>query len=178
MNTEEQIYEKVKELNKIVKEGINIPQIDKLNLHNEWVNQPLLYMKYGQALAEASELRDHFKNALERTKASLNINIRKKKEKNKEKVTEGIIEASIVDNEDYHETTRDLELVSGIASKLSTIVKSIDQRKKALEGLVQLYIGEYFSVPREPKSTGGQFEKKKDNELRRKQRKNLNKKKE
>lgn len=172
MNKDEKIL--MEEYTKIITEGNSIPAIDTLKLHEEWIQQPLLYTEYGGALARASELRDLLKDRLEWRKAELNTRVRENKAKKGEKITETLIESLVLQEPEYLEVSNDLRSITGIVSELSVIVKSLDQRKKALEGLVQLYIGEYFSIPKEPKSTEGKFEAEKDEGLKEKQREGLN----
>lgn len=170
-------YEKYQEL---LDEFEDLLPIDETDLHNEWRLQPVIYRKYSEALSMVSLVKDMVKNELEKLRAKLYIKIKEDGLKNNKKLTESHLESYILVDEEYQKMERKFINIMKMERSFIGCIKSLDQRKKALEGLVQLYVNEYFSIPREPKTrksdSFNEERRKKTEETKSNQRKGLNKK--
>jgi len=136
-------------------------EIDIDALDTEWLKQPKLYMEAAEAATELNADLAMEKDVLEGLKAQLSLKIREDPEAfGIGKTTEAIIASAIISQGSYMEQ---LELVRTVKHKHESAmnkVKALDHRKKALENLVQLYIGQYFSSPREEREEGQESIKK------------------
>jgi len=131
--------------------------IDPLQLEEEWLRQPLLYQKAAEDLEEHMRMRDAANLSLDETVASVRANITSAPEKHglKEKATVGSINDATDLNEEIKKSKRHYDSMNRDFQHAQNVLKSIDQKKKALENLVQLYIGQYFSIPKEGKQIDG-----------------------
>lgn len=137
-------------------------EIDGDSLDEEWIKQPRLYMKYARASAEIAAERDHAKEVLDVVQAELDIDIRRNPQKYNlptdkngiPKVTEGAIKSCILLSKEYKLVFDEYTKTKLEADIILAGLRAMEHRKKALEGLVQLYIGEYFSKPRQSKAEG------------------------
>lgn len=128
--------------------------IDKYSLDLEFERQPMLYHKYALLLTEAETKRDMLKNKIDVVHAQLNGMIRSDpKGYGIEKPTETAIESAIIQTQDYKNAIEEHSQAVYEAKILKTAVESLMQKKTALENLVRLYLGEYYSkeVPKEVK---------------------------
>jgi hypothetical protein len=128
-------------------------EIDETALDVEWLGQASLTFKYCRHAAEMERVRDQAKENLNITRAEIDQKIRNNPEKYKiEKVTEGSISAAILVHEDYKEANQayidaifELNVAKGA-------VDAFQDRKKALENLVQLHGQSYFAGPKVPRN--------------------------
>lgn len=123
--------------------------IDEKDLVNEWEKQPELFFKYSVKLADARRDLDEEKAALSVVHAELDREIRENPEEfGMGKVTEPAIKAAIPLQDVYQEQERKIREVKHRVEVLSAYVAALDQRKKALEKIVDLHGQQYWSVPR------------------------------
>lgn len=128
--------------------------IDEMQLHKEWLNQPRLYLQYASKLADATHEFDEAKSQLEVTKSEIDADIRRDPDSyNLEKVTETSIANTIPMQEPYREATNNLLEAKHRRDVLDAAVTALDHRRKALEKLVDLHLSGYFAAP---KSSGDQ----------------------
>lgn len=126
--------------------------IDPHQLDEEWLKQPSLYMQYAHQSALSQKIRDKAKERLEVVRAQLDKKIRKDPGKYEViKVTETTVANAILEQKEYQEAKQDFDELSYDANILQSAVRAFEQRKKALEGLVTLWVGNYFSGPKEPR---------------------------
>jgi hypothetical protein len=124
-------------------------EIDPLRLDQEWVDQPRLFHSYALKMANADAKVDAAKGQLDLAKAVVEKAIRDNPEEfGLEKVTESAIAACVIQQEDYQDALKLLNMLRHKASVLKVAVTALDQRKKALEKLVDLHGQDYFSTPR------------------------------
>lgn len=134
-------------------------EIDKDSLDEEWIKQPHIYMQYAKAAAETAMERDIAKEALDVTRAEVDMDIRQNPEKYNApedkhgvaKVTEAFVSSCIILSNEHKSCLKEYNKKKLEADLIAAGLRAMEHRKKALEGLVQLYIGEYFSTPRQPK---------------------------
>lgn len=134
------------------------------NLDKEWVNQPKLYYTFG----EQSEILENklikkeqeisvAQEDLKRIAAEIDLDIRRSPEKYSlpEKTTETMIAKAILLQPNYDKKVKEINLLIEEKNKLAykvgllqKILKAIEQKKAALENLVSLWIGNYYSTPK------------------------------
>lgn len=123
-------------------------QIDENSLDKEWKHQPFLYMQYAEELAKANSSAQHQKEKMDVIKAELDTKYRRLIDSEGEKVTEARVNARIMTDETYQKAQEECHKADYEASILSAAVKAFEHKKKALEKLVDLYLGGYYSAPR------------------------------
>jgi len=126
-------------------------QIDENSLDVEWVGQPRMYFKYASMLADAKREQDQAKVELDLVTAELDMVIRSDPDKfGIGKVTEAAIKATVLAQKEYGKAQKAVLTAKHGVDVLGAAVTALDHRKKALEGLVQLRLANYFSEPRAP----------------------------
>jgi len=125
--------------------------IDAEMLDVEWVKQPRLYMKYSELSAQADKECQKAKENLDAVVAQLDSEIRKTAQMNETKITEAAIRNTLILRPEYKKAFETYTEKTYQASIISAAVKAFEHRKKALESLVQLWIGSYFSGPKQPR---------------------------
>lgn len=152
--------------------------IDLEMLEKEWLKQPGLYAKYSQLKAEAKKEMDR---AAEKVKTVRSELILKAKKGDKEllgfKPTESTIEAWYRTQDAWQEAKQEYIDAEYEYNMMDGAVFAFSQRKSALESLVSLWIGNYYSTPKSPKSKDGEsFKSKALDKSDEKQREALNRK--
>jgi hypothetical protein len=126
--------------------------IDKYNLEDEWCKQPSLAFKWTALVAEAERKLDKLKTEREICRANLDSEIRKHPiTHGLGKVTENAIEGIIVNDDSYKEVSNRYIEAKRHLGIVQAASKAIDHRKQALEGLVKLYLNNYYVQPYVPK---------------------------
>lgn len=124
-------------------------EIDPFQLDREWVDQPVMYHRAAVQLAEAKRQLDHAKTAMELTKADLYAAISANPEQfGLSKTTETAISQAMVCQKLYQEGQGAIRKAKYQVDVLEAAVLALDQRKKALENLVQLHLSDYYAAPR------------------------------
>lgn len=121
-------------------------QIDIRNLHEDWVKQPALRAHWGRIQSEVGNERDLLKKQLDEIKAEKDIYFRKNWQElfPDIKMTEGAISNVVILSTEYQELhDKYLNSVKKV-NDVSNIMKTLDDRKYALENEVKLYIANYF----------------------------------
>lgn len=148
-------------------EEFDFHEIDLHNLHREWVAQVRMYRYYAEQLADARREHEHAKTNREIAEkdlklagAEVDLEIRRSgpEKFDLEKLTEPSIEGLVRTNKKYKtaqdEVFRFQRAAIDIGHKvgmLEAAVKTLDNRKKALEDAVQLRLSDYFSEPKKPR---------------------------
>jgi len=124
--------------------------IDADTLDKALVEQPALFFKHSKRLADARLALDEAESAFDVTKAELSLMIRDfpKKFGLGDKVTEGSVNAVLSSHESCQKAQRKIHRCKHNVELLSSMVKALDHRKRALEKLVDLHGQNYFSSPR------------------------------
>ena len=131
-------------------------KIDFAQLDINWRDHSANYMKWSEKWVNAVSERDRAKEAVDVLKAELNIKYRKKLDDGK-KPTEGAITAAVLSDNVYKEQQQNLLDTNERVNLLATTKTAFEHRKKALEGLTQLWLGGYFSNPNIPSEIKEQF---------------------
>ena len=126
-------------------------RIDESSLDLEWLDQPLLMMRYTRNAAVARKKLEDAKERLEFTKAKLDKDIRTNPDDyDLAKVTDAAVSSSLLVQEEYTEAYQTYITAKFEADVAQGAVNAIEQRKSALENLVRLYGLQYFAGPKEP----------------------------
>lgn len=125
--------------------------IDFAKLHYALRDQALQYMKWSEKWANAIARRDKAQEALEVQKALLDRGIREEADAQGRKITENGIAALLKAHPDMVEARNNVISLTEQANILQSTKIAFEARKKALEGLVQLYVNGYFAAPNLPK---------------------------
>ena len=149
--------------------------IDEFALDREWKYQPSLYFKYAEQQAIAGKIRDEAKEKLDVVKAELDSIARKELPAFGKKITENQITNWIIQQKTYQEASANLIQANYEANMMANAVRAMDHRKAALENLARLWVGQFYSTPREPPENEGQLEAKIENNKTKKQRQGLKK---
>lgn len=151
----------------LVREGLPEPEllfdIDKNRLDDEWLNQPKRYFEWAVQLEDAradiddaKREYDVTKTEFDEVKAKVELDIRNDPDDyHLPKVTDKSIAAVVLMQLDYKEAEDSLykaqeriDTAKHRAGILQAVVSALDQRKKALEKLVDLHGQKYFATPR------------------------------
>ena len=138
-------------------------RIDENALDLEWLLQPQLMINYAQAAAEAARVFDLKKEKLSLTRAELDKDIRTTPEKyDVVKVTETVIENTIIMQEEYIEANREMIEAKFQKELAYAAVTALDQKKTALENLVRLHGQQYFAGPKVPRELSEERKKREE----------------
>lgn len=132
--------------------------IDLARLEEEWVRQPSLAEEYGRQLADARQEYDLAKRRLDVAEAEAERDIRTDPVSyGISKVTEGAIKAAVILDKRVAKASTEVIQSNHSVGIAEAAKNAIEHRKKALEGAVSLFIAQYYSKPKEPKSANKQF---------------------
>lgn len=124
----------------------------------EWVKQAQTFFKYAQLAAQARDRMDRQKDALDVIMAGLGLKIRTNPASyGLEKITEAGVQAAIILNKEYTAANDTLNQLKYEYEVLSAAVRSLDQKKTALENLVRLQGQSYFAGPESPRNIGKEW---------------------
>lgn len=128
-------------------------KIDERALDIEWLEQPRLMKRYCSYAAQAERELDLAKLALDVEKATLDQEIRTNPEQfGISKITEPAVSNTIITNNRYQTMMKRWIDAKYEARLAQDAVRSIDQRKTALENLVKLHGMSYFAGPTAPRN--------------------------
>lgn len=119
-------------------------QINKYKLDAECENQANLYGRYAVEYAEAQAEQDKAENSLKLTMAEVDLSIRENSDK---KPTESAINSMVLMSEEVKKAKRRLEEASERVYLLNAQVRAFEHKKAMLDGLIQLYIKNYYATP-------------------------------
>lgn len=120
-------------------------KINKYKLDEECLTHASRYAFYAEACADAKTNATKAKDNLELVMAERNVAIREELSKSDKKVTEAMINANILKDEEVLKAKAELRDAEDVCSKLDVAVKSFDARKSELDNLTKLYCAGYFS---------------------------------
>jgi len=121
--------------------------LSRLDVH--WTEQPKIVARFSKEQADAKDELRRAKGKLEAVRAELGSDIRRNpKEYDVEKPTEGAVNSTIPTCPEFIVAQNKVFKLEHLSDLLHGILKALDDRKRALEGLVYLYGQDYFSVPK------------------------------
>lgn len=125
--------------------------VDENALDREWVGQPRLFFRYAAKLADARRDSEQAKTEVELVKAELELAIRSSPEKFElAKITEAAVTATVLSQGEYGRVRQASLDAKHTVDVLEAAVTALEHRKRALEGLVQLRLANYYSSPKAP----------------------------
>jgi len=126
--------------------------IDVNRLDVEWLQQPMLYAKYGELLVEAQEKYNKLKDKLDYIKGKLFHAIKTDPASyGIDKPTDTAIMTKISTIPEYRKVLRNLANAKKEVDYLQVALRAVEQRKYTLENLVRLLSMEYFASPENPR---------------------------
>lgn len=120
--------------------------IDPLRLDKEWLDQPQMYINQAERTARAQLKYDEACSDLKRTKAELDREIRDNPANyGISKLTETIVEQTIYAQPEYHASDSAVNSMRFNLNLENGRLEGLQQKKRALTMLVELWIREYYS---------------------------------
>jgi hypothetical protein len=141
------------------KEQVDFLGIDEGELHREWLRQPGLYAKYAKKLAKAKLEADraHSRMLVKYTESERLIR-NDPGAYGLRKLTEPAVKAAVQVHPMYRKAVRAHNEAKYNVGIVDAYVTALEHRKRALENLVSLWLGDYFSTPRAPREARGHLE--------------------
>ena len=124
------------------------PDINKLVW--EWVRQPKLFFHWSEKLRKARKRLERAERDFKLTQSEIDLKIRKSPKKYglSEKPLEKAIANVVLQKPKFKAAQKIVFKIQDRVNTLKNVVVSLDQRKKALEKLVDLHGQQYFATPR------------------------------
>lgn len=136
----------------VAKEDTDVLDIDRDNLHVEWLKQAKVFGEWCLKLADKKHELDIAESKLDVAIAELDHEIRSHPDRyNIAKVSEPAIKLAIRSHERHQKATNRVNRVRHEVAVIEAYVKALDHKKKALENLVVLWMNDYFAEPNVPR---------------------------
>jgi hypothetical protein len=130
-------------------EDFSFFDVDPTRLDQEWVEQPKLYFRYARKVAELQGAVEQAKAAIDVVEAECSSRVRANPERFKvAKVTDKAVSERVYQMAEYQEAVLEYQRLRKALDVYKAAVTALDHRKRALENLVKLWLGEYYSNPR------------------------------
>ena len=126
----------------------NVFKIDRNNLVQEWNDHSEIYGEYARKLADAKFEYEKECAILEVMKADLDKKIRANPEKYEIKLTENSIKNCITCDKKIIDQNKKILEIKHNTDILQAAIYTFEHRKKALENLVTLLLGNFYSMPK------------------------------
>lgn len=120
--------------------------IDKHDLDNELVQQPVLYHTVADKLAVATDDQIRAKDALEQTEATADRHIRAAADADGKKLTESAVKAQLAVNPAVIGATDNLREATSEVAKLAALRESYAQRSYMVRELCNLFTAGYWQT--------------------------------
>lgn len=134
--------------------------VDESQLAEEWIAHPQRVYEYAQLAADTRAALDELKRKDDVIRAEVGLAIRRSPESyGLTKVTEGLVESVITTDHDVQESAQCIIECKHKLDLAMAAVTAMDNKKKALECIVQLHATSYFANPRNPKSIESQIDR-------------------
>jgi len=122
-------------------------EIDIYQLEKEWLKQAVIFMEYMEKTIKMENEKGVFKDKIIKLRAELDLKIRNEFAQRGVKVTEKLLESSLNSEEEVVCHNECYNTVNYNYNLLNACIKALDYKKAALENLVKLHLGGYFSEP-------------------------------
>jgi len=130
----------------------NILAIDKYDLDTETAKQPTLYNHWAKIACKKRFEYDKAKAAHDVLKAKVELEVRRNPEKfGLGKVTEDTVKAVITTDKRLIDSMDNVLTLKKEAGELDALTEALQQRKKSIEDLIQLFFRDYFAKPKTKK---------------------------
>ncbi len=137
-------------------ERINVDDldIDPTNLDLEWQKQPKLYYLASLELADSRAEVDRLKSLCDVVEAEVQKKVLANPARyDCENSTVAVVKAAVTREMSKKMCTVKLRKAKHRVDVVQAYVGGLDQKKRALEGHVSLFVHNYYSTPREPKGS-------------------------
>jgi hypothetical protein len=137
--------------------------IDPEALDIEWLEQPNVFLRYAEGMANARLEMDQAKEAMDVTKAQVDTEIRRGYHtlgvpgRPRDRLTETQVANLVIQDPKYRDAVDKYLTAKHYLEIISARVKALEQRKNALENLVKLNGQQYFASPMEPRNLGTEY---------------------
>jgi len=132
--------------------------IDRYRLDEEWMGQPGFYHEFAEKLADARQALDEAKNQQEVVRAETLLAMAKEPKKfGLLKTTDETLKNAVTANKRYQEAVAIVIQAKHVVAIFEAAVSALDQRKKALEKLVDLHVTDYHSQPKSRKGDASTY---------------------
>lgn len=149
-------------------------EIDVDSLDREWLEQSVRYVKLSDALADLVFIKSELSDKVKRIQAELTLEAREGGEEViGTKATDSTVTAWVASHDRFLKARQALLLAEHDVNVAQGRIAAMSQRKNALENLVDLWQGGYFSSPKENKNSVN-MKTKVEKEKQARQRKKLN----
>ncbi len=141
--------------------------LDITNLDVDWLAQPSVAFKWNQLFNVAQFLLRQLETELKEQIAEKYLYLKQKAVEEKEKTTEALLNNRVLTDPDIINLQTDLFDGQYITDILSSAKKAIDDRRRTLEGLTELFVTHYFVSERDNqalKELGGEKEEQQQNQ--------------
>ncbi len=133
----------------MLQEDYNLFDLDKHKLDEEWLQQPKLRRQAGEREADLRAEYERAKRRRDVTEAELSLACRRDPEKfGLDKATDKSVEAAVVAHPRMEVVEREVITSKHDLDIQVALVHALDDRKKALEKLVDLFLANYWAEPR------------------------------
>lgn len=125
-------------------------EIDEYRLEDAWLGQPKLMLQWSGFQADAVHKVDIAKAKLELAKAEASREIRDDPEEfGLAKATESTVPAAVLEQPEVIAAQKRYLKAKHVANVLSGVVSAVEDRRRALQKLVDLHGQQYFGAPLE-----------------------------
>nr|OQX98423.1 MAG: hypothetical protein B6I27_02610 [Erwiniaceae bacterium 4572_131] len=141
--------------------------LDITNLDVDWLAQPSVAFKWNQLFNVAQFLLRQLETELKEQIAEKYLYLKQKAVEEKEKTTEALLNNRVLTDPDIINLQTDLFDGQYVTDILSSAKKAIDDRRRTLEGLTELFVTHYFVSERDNqalKELGGEKEEQQQNQ--------------
>lgn len=136
-------------------------ELDPMSLDVEWIDQSKLYMQYAEACAHAVKMEQKKHERVKTIRSELILEANEGGEKLIGiKPTVSTIEAWYRIQPKYKEAKKEWHEAEYSANLFKSALTALTNKKVALENLVRLWLGEYFSGPKTPRDIESIMQKK------------------
>jgi response regulator RpfG family c-di-GMP phosphodiesterase len=134
--------------------------VDESHLAEEWIIHPQRVYEYAQLAADTRALFDELKRKDEVVRAELSLSVRRNPELyGLAKITEGLVDSIVTTDPAVQKSSQDIIACKHKLDLAMAAVTAMENKKKALECIVQLHATSYFANPRNPKTIESQMDR-------------------
>lgn len=120
--------------------------LDFMDLPTAVARQSSLYGYFSELAVDARAERDDAVNYLDRRTAEVELEIRKKAEANKEKITEARVSALVDSCEELNDLKKDVVEKNRALQKLESKVRALDHKKSMIDSAVRLVVSKSMGM--------------------------------
>lgn len=139
---------------------INVHDFEIGDLAEEIAHQASLFQFYGETLADEEEKLSRLELQLEQLSAETEIKYRGDSEASGKKITEGLVKATLANDEALNKLRGDIITQEKTVATLKNAVRALDQKGEQLSNLVRLEVGKLYNDQSTIEATANQVRNK------------------